>query len=152
MQFQYYTFDTLDTQTLYDILSHRFEVFVLGQHCIYHDYDVFDKTGIHLVAREDNGKLVGYCRLIPAEQHYEGYDEHSFGRLSVKESARCHGVGGALVREACRYLTELGEPRAVRISAMAYLEKFYSELGFWRVSDVFDKEGVPHVTMQYTAP
>lgn len=152
MQFQYETFDTLDAQTLYDILSHRFEVFVLEQHCIYHDYDAFDKTGIHLIARREDGTVVGYCRLIPAQQHYEGYDEHSFGRLSVKASARGQGIGGALVKEACRYLTGLGEPRAVRISAMAYLEKFYSELGFQRVSDVFDKEGVPPATMLYTAP
>ncbi len=72
MQFQYETFDTLDTQTLYDILSHRFEVFVLEQHCIYHDYDAFDKTGIHLIARREDGTVVGYCRLIPAQQHTRG--------------------------------------------------------------------------------
>ena len=152
MRYDFYTFDQLDTKTLYDILSHRFEVFVLGQRCIYHDYDAFDMTGIHLTARDDAGNLVGYCRLIPAEQHYEGYAEHSFGRLSVKESSRKAGVGGELVRQACRYLTALGDCRSVRISAMAYLEKFYTELGFQRVSDVFDKEGVPHVTMLYTAP
>ena len=40
----------------------------------------------------------------------------------------------------------------MRISAMAYLEKFYTDLGFVRQSDVFDKEGVPHVTMLYTLP
>ena len=35
---------------------------------------------------------------------------------------------------------------------MAYLEKFHTDLGFVRQSDVFDKEGVPHVTMLYTLP
>lgn len=35
---------------------------------------------------------------------------------------------------------------------MAYLEKFYTDLEFVRQSDVFDKEGVPHVTMLYTLP
>ena len=31
---------------------------------------------------------VGYVRLLPAELHYDGYEENSFGRLSVKASAR----------------------------------------------------------------
>ena len=32
---------------------------------------------------------------------------------------------------------------------MAYLENFYAKLGFVRTSDVFDIQGVPHVTMLY---
>ena len=110
MQFQYETFDTLDTQTLYDILSHRFEVFVLEQHCIYHDYDAFDKTGIRLIARREDGTVVGYCRLIPAQQHYEGYDEHSFGDmrlLSLRTSERSlpvsHRAGRAPGRKDLRH-------------------------------------------------
>ena len=44
-----------------------------------------------------------------------------------------------------------GPAGPARIAAMAYLEHFYEGLGFTRQSDVFDKEGVPHVTMLYTA-
>ena len=39
MRYQIDSFEELDTQTLYEILSHRFEVFVLEQRCIYHDFD-----------------------------------------------------------------------------------------------------------------
>ena len=94
MRYQINSFEELDTQTLYEILSHRFEVFVLEQRCIYHDFDPFDKTALHMTAWDDAGNLVGYVRLLPAKLHYDGYEENSFGRLSVKASARHQGVGG----------------------------------------------------------
>ena len=154
MSFQYelFTFAQLDTQTLYDILAHRFEVFVLGQGNIYRDLDYFDQKALHLVARDETGAIAGYVRLLPAALRYDGYEENSFGRLSVKDAYRNRGLGGKLVRRACAWLAENGGCPAVKISAMAYLEKFYTDLGFTSQSGVFDKEGVPHVTMLYTAP
>lgn len=149
MSFRYelFTFDQLDTQTLYEILAHRFQVFVLEQGNIYRDLDYFDQKVLHLVARGEDGEIAGYVRLLPAELHYDGYQENSFGRLSVKETARGQGLGGELVRRACAWLIENGGSPTVRISAMAYLEKFYRDLGFTSQSDIFDKEGVPHMTM-----
>lgn len=154
MTYQMYAFRELDTDTLYELLENRFEVFVLGQKCIYHDFDEFDRHPLtrHLVARDEEGHVVGYVRVLPAALHYDGYSENSFGRLSVREKMRRQGIGGELVRRACRWLCENGGCATVRISAMADQEKFYSELGFVRQSDVFNKEGVPHVTMVYTAP
>lgn len=152
MVYQIYTFHQLDTQTLYEILQHRFGVFVLEQGNIYRDMDNFDQKATHMVARDDDGVIRGYVRMLPAELHYDGYDDNSFGRLSVQKAFRCQGLGGELVRRTCAWLTENNSCKTVRISAMAYLEKFYSELGFVRESDVFDKEGVPHVTMLYVAP
>lgn len=149
MQFDCYTFEQLDKQTLYDILAHRLEVFVLGRHDIYRDLDGFDQGALHLLARDDSGKIQGYVRLLPSHLHYDGYEENSFGRLSVKESARNKGLGGELVRRGIEILLANSDCQMVRISAMAYLEKFYGELGFERVSDAFDISGVPHVTMLY---
>ena len=103
----------------------------------------------HLLAREEDGALLGYVRLLPSWLHYDGYAENSFGRLSVKESARGRGLGAQLVRMACQRLAEdTGDP-AVRISAMSYLEKFCRDLGFERTSEEFTIAGVPHVTMLY---
>lgn len=110
MRYQINSFEELDTQTLYEILSHRFEVFVLEQRCIYHDFDPFDKTALHMTAWDDAGNLVGYVRLLPAELH-DGYEENSFGRLSVKASARHQGVGGELVRRACAWSPPWKPPR-----------------------------------------
>lgn len=147
MQFTFYRFDELDTQTLYELLAHRFEVFVLGQGNIYRDMDFFDQKATHLLARDDGGRLVGYVRLLPAELRYDGHDHNSFGRLSVKESARGQGLGAELVRRACRRLAEDTGDAAVEISAMAYLEEFYRRLGFERISDEYAIAGVPHVNM-----
>jgi ElaA protein len=149
MTFEVYRFDQLDTQLLYDILAHRFEVFVLGRRDIYRDFDYFDQKALHMVARDEDGVIQGYVRLLPSALHYDGYAENAFGRLSVKETARNNGLGSELVRRACDYLIANDDCKAVRISAMAYLENFYSKLGFVRTSDLFDIQGVPHVTMLY---
>lgn len=149
MKFECFTFEELDKQTLYDILAHRQEVFVLGRHDIYQDLDGFDQKSLHLLARDEDGKLQGYVRLLPACLHYDGYEENAFGRLSVKETARGKGLGRELVRRGIDILLQDNECQAVRISAMAYLENFYRELGFRPTSDVFDISGVPHVTMLY---
>lgn len=150
MEFVCYTFDELDKQTLYDILAHRQEVFVLGRHDIYRDLDGFDQKSLHLLAVDEDGRIQGYVRLLPAKLHYDGYEENAFGRLSVKESVRGNGLGSELVRRGIDILLENNECQVVRISAMAYLEDFYRELGFERISDIFDISGVPHVAMLYS--
>ncbi|MDO4267525.1 MAG: GNAT family N-acetyltransferase [Eubacteriales bacterium] len=150
MEFECYTFEELDKQLLYDILGHRQEIFILGRHDIYRDLDGFDQKALHLLYRNAAGEIEGYVRLLPAGVHYDGYEEHCFGRLSVKEKARGKGLGSELVRRGIEILLKDSSCRQVRISAMAYLEDFYRELGFERTSDVFDISGVPHVTMLYT--
>jgi len=35
----------------------------------------------------------------------------------------------------------------IRIGAQAYLERFYAELGFRRISDNYDEDGIPHLYM-----
>lgn len=149
MIFRIVSFSQMDNQLLYDVLAHRFEVFVLEQGNIYRDFDYFDQKSMHLIATDDEGKIQGYCRLLPSELHYDGYEENAFGRLSVKKEARNTGLGKELVQRACDYLIANSDCKAVRISAMAYLEDYYTELGFVRTSDIFDIQGVAHVTMLY---
>lgn len=150
MKFVCYTFEELDKQTLYEILAHRQDVFVLGRHDIYRDLDGFDQKSLHLLALDEDGRIQGYVRLLPASLHYDGCEENAFGRLSVKESARGQGLGRELVCRGIDILLQNNECQAVRISAMAYLENFYQNIGFQRTSEVFDISGVPHVTMRYT--
>jgi ElaA protein len=57
--------------------------------------------------------------------------------------ARGTGLGRELMR---RGIAEAGAV-AIRIGAQAYLEAFYRELGFARVSEVYDEDGIPHVEM-----
>ena len=123
MTYRILPFSQLDTGTLYELLAHRQEVFVLEQGNIYPDLDGWDQKALHLLAREED--------------------------LAVKKAARKQGLGGELVRRACRWLLEESGGAEVEISAMAYLEKFYRELGFVTSSEVFDICGVSHIMMKY---
>ena len=149
MTYQLLPFSQLDTATLYELLACRQEVFILEQGNIYPDLDGWDQKAAHLLARGEDGSLVGYVRLLPAGCGYEKSGLPTFGRLVVKKEARKQGLGGELVRRACRWLLEDSGGTEVEISAMAYLEKFYSELGFVTTSEVFDICGVPHIMMRY---
>ena len=75
------------------------------------------------------------------------YEEPSIGRVLTIESARGAGLG----REAMRFALELINQEfgqvGVRISAQAYLEKFYQGLGFQAVSEKYDEEGIDHIEM-----
>lgn len=150
MKFVCYTFEELDKQTLYEILAHRQEVFVLGRRDIYRDLDGLDQKSLHLLALDEDGKILGYVRLLKAGLQDGGCGENSFGRLSVKEAARGQGLGRELVCRGINILLQDNGCQAVRISAMAYLESFYRNMGFRRVSEVFVISGVPHVAMRYT--
>ena len=55
MRYQIDSFEELDTQTLYEVLSHRIEVFVLEQCCSYHDFDPSDKTALHMTSWDKAG-------------------------------------------------------------------------------------------------
>lgn len=147
MLFQFYTFEELDTKTLYDILAHRSEVFLLEQKNIYCDIDGLDQNAVHLLATDHAGKIEGYARLFPARETLTEFSFSSFGRLSVRKDSRHQGLGKNLVLAACQWLFENSNCTVIQISAMAYLEDFYQKLGFDRTSEVFEIAHVPHVTM-----
>ena len=86
MRYQINSFEELDTQTLYELLSVRFEVFVLEQRCIYHDFDPFDKTALHMTAWDDAGNLVGYVRLL-------NFYDHSAQRRAAFGESLCPAPG-----------------------------------------------------------
>lgn len=149
MTYQLYSFSQLDTGLLYEVLAHRQEVFLLEQRNIYPDLDGWDQKAMHLLARDGDGFLAGYVRLLPAGCGYEESGLPTFGRLAVKRAARKRGLGGELARRACDWLLADSGGKVVEISAMAYLEGFYSALGFVRRSEEFQISGVPHITMRW---
>jgi ElaA protein len=132
-------FATLTVTELYAICVLRQRVFAVEQNCAYLDADGCDLVSRHLWA-EHEGVVHAYLRLVPAGVKFV---ECSLGRVVTSPEARGTGLGRELMR---RGLASLG-PGPVRIGAQAYLEKFYGELGFVRVSDIYDEDGIPHVEM-----
>lgn len=142
---QYAEFAELAAETLYQILRLRQEVFILEQSCLYMDLDGRDQQALHLGAWRD-GVLMGYLRALPPGADYP---ESSLGRIVVSPRARGLNLGRNLVKRGIALNLDTWPGSGICIGAQAYLEKFYVELGFETISDVYDEDGIPHIKMRY---
>ena len=132
-------FAELTTAELYAIVVLRERVFVVEQACAYQDADGYDPRARHLWA-ERGGAIVAYLRILPAG---EKYAEVSIGRVITAIDVRGTGIGRELMRRGLA----LAGPVAVRISAQAHLQRFYGEIGFRPVSEIYEEDGIPHIEM-----
>ncbi|MEJ7602304.1 MAG: GNAT family N-acetyltransferase [Kofleriaceae bacterium] len=137
-------FGELGVDELYAIVALRERVFIVEQTCVYLDADGLDPAARHLWAAAGDA-IHAYLRVVPAGAKFA---EVSIGRVIVAPERRGTGLGKELMQ---RGLAIAGEV-AVRISAQAHLQKFYRELGFAAVSDVYDEDGIPHLEMLRAAP
>src|SRR5690554_7224326 len=143
MEFTIKPFEELTPAELYEIIKERVDIFVVEQNCIYHECDGKDYKAWHLLARE-GPRLVGYLRILPPGVSYA---EASIGRVLVAKDFRRRGLGRTLMNLAIKYIfTEMKE-KQIRISGQTYLEKFYTSLGFEKVSDVYLEDNLPHIEM-----
>jgi ElaA protein len=136
-------FAELNTHELYAIIQLRLEVFVMEQNCFYQDCDSKDLKAIHLMGFKEE-VLVAYCRILPEWVSYK--DNCSIGRVLTKSTIRGQSYGKVLMQhaiECCRKAFNSG----IRISAQAYLEKFYCDLGFVKITEVYLEDGIEHVGM-----
>ena len=60
---------------------------------------------------------------------------------------RGQGIGKKIMLEALTYIRDVLNENKVRISAQAYLENFYTSLGFKRVSDNYYEDNILHLEM-----
>lgn len=146
-QWEWRTFEELNNQELYDILSLRQEVFVIEQHCFYSDLDYQDQQAMHLLGINE-GKLTAYLRLLPAHTPYP--DAVSFGRVLTAPFARGRGLGKDLITQVLLYLDKRQNTLPIMISAQLYLERFYQSFGFETISGPYDEAGIPHIKMKKT--
>ena len=141
-------FDELSNEDLYEILQVRQEVFGVEQNCVYQDADDLDKNAWHLIARGDTNlgtrKIIGYLRIVYPSYKYA---EPSIGRVLTVKEARGTGLGKALMAAALTKIEQEFPHQAVRISAQLYLERFYSEFGFEKVTEPYDEDGILHIEM-----
>ncbi len=132
-------FAELSAAELHALYALRARVFVVEQACAYQDPDDLDPVSRHLWA-ERGGRILACLRIIPARAKHA---EVCIGRVATAPEARGTGLGRELVRRALAATG--GAP--LRIGAQAYLERFWSDFGFVRVSDVYDEDGIPHIEM-----
>lgn len=146
IQWNIKTFQELRVEQLFEVLQLRVNVFVVEQQCAYPELDDYDRhpETRHLSGRNDVGELITYARLLPSGLRYA---EVNLGRFVVKAEWRKQGIGHQLLQAALKEVSRCWPETPIRISAQDYLQAFYAQYGFIRVSDVYLEDGIPHVVM-----
>lgn len=136
-------FSELNALQLYQILQLRIDIFMLEQNCLYPECDNKDLKAVHLFGTHEE-QIVAYARLLP-----EGvsYPDLSIGRVVVHADYRKYGLGKELMRHAIAYWASEAPTQSIRISGQQYLQRFYEDLGFETVSDVYLEDDIPHIEM-----
>jgi len=146
-RWQIASFNDLTNTELYALLRLRQEVFAVEQTSIYLDLDGKDQAAIHMLCWQGD-ELLAYQRLLPPGLSYA---ESSMGRIVVNPAARGTRLGRDLVHRGIQHNLEQWPKQGIRISAQAYLQRFYEDLGFTAVGDKYSEDGIPHIQMQYQA-
>ena len=139
-------FHQFSNDQLFDVLKLRVDVFVVEQHCAYRELDEYDRDSEtrHISGRNEVGELIAYTRLLPPGFRYP---EVNLGRFVVRADSRKKGIGHQLLQTALQEIPRCWPKSPIRISAQEYLQAFYAQYGFIRVSDVYLEDGISHVEM-----
>ncbi len=133
-------FCDLTTRELYEILKARSEIFVVEQNCVYQDVDGRDYQSLHVFFAE-NGKVLAYLRAFQTDENTV-----QMGRVLTLEHGR--GLGGRLLKEGLREISERFRFGRIYIEAQSYATGYYAKEGFRICSDEFMEDGIPHVGME----
>ncbi len=137
------TFFELNIEELYQILRLRSEVFVVEQDCVYQDIDNKDQNAIHLYYI-DNDEIVAYTRIFKAGDYYEN---PCIGRVVVSKEERGKDFGKKIMIDSIEYIKQNIKGEKIELSAQKYLDKFYRDLGFYKIGEDYLEDGIPHQRM-----
>jgi len=140
-------FEELSLIELHDLLRIRVDIFVVEQNCAYAEIDGKDSQCLHVLGKTAQGELMATARIAPAEIIYS---EWSVGRVVVKEEYRRFKLGKELMNVSIDFCKKEGSAESIKIAAQLYLKKFYSELGFEQISEVYPWDGIDHIDMRLT--
>lgn len=146
MQWFCHSFKQLDSQTLYDILRVRIDVFVVEQTCYYPDLDGLDclDDTIHVYAK-DGDKVLAYLRCMAPGVAYD--NDSAIGRVVTAADARGTGLGHELIKRGIAACEKAWPEYAIHLSAQEHLQKYYGSHGFETVTDMYLEDNIPHVGM-----
>jgi predicted GNAT family N-acyltransferase len=99
-----------------------------------------DATAVHVVSRDDSGRVVATGRLL-----VDG-ERATIGRMAADASVRGRGHGGAVLAELHRQAVLRGV-REVELHAQVPARRFYERAGYTAVGDEYVEAGLAHVTM-----
>jgi len=147
MKWQIKRFDALLPSEVYEILRLRNEVFIVEQKCPYQDIDQKDQFSYHLFAKNEQGQIVAYLRILDKGQTF---DDLSIGRVIVRKAERGTGLAKPMMLTAIEFIENTLSEHQIRISAQAHLQNFYRGVGFIPCSEVYLEDDIPHIEMLYS--
>jgi predicted GNAT family N-acyltransferase len=109
------------------------------------EIDEYDRTAIHLLARDESGP-VGTARIVVAG------DTAKIGRVCVLATARGRGVGAALIRKALEIAGGLEGVTQAKLGAQVQAIGFYAALGFDVSGPTYLDAGIEHRDMARSVP
>ncbi len=142
MQLHIKSFSELTSDELYALLRLRAAVFVVEQNCVYQDLDDKDQASLHLFFSEGE-EILAYARVLPAGV---SFPEVAIGR--VISTRRRQGLGSRIVGEAITAAKERFHADSIVLEAQVYARSLYEKLGFYRISEEFLEDGIPHIKMK----
>lgn len=143
LSWQWKNFNALTTLELYRVLQLRAQIFVVEQNDIYLDPDDKDLEALHLLGW-DQHHLASYARIVPPTAKE---DDVSFGRVAVAESYRGTGIAHTLIQQTLDKIQQNFPTHPIKITAQAYLIKFYEKFGFKTEGEIFLEGTIPHIHM-----
>jgi len=141
---QWLLFDELSPYQMQAMFALRQSIFIVEQNCPYPDIDGKDAQAHHLLGWFDD-KLVATLRVFESYKEYQG--NASIGRICTAQSARRLGLGKIIVDKASEFINNHFSNKPTQIGAQFYLKRFYQELGFKQISEVYDEDGIEHILM-----
>lgn len=117
----------------------RHAVFVVEQQVpVELEIDALDPLSHHVLARADDGQVIGTARLTPGQR---------IGRMAVLAAARGHGVGQALLEALVAEARQRGWGE-VSLHAQLTARDFYARNGFLPEGGIFEEAGIAHQQMR----
>lgn len=141
------SFGELSATELHGMLRLRVDVFVVEQACAYHEIDGKDPLCMHVLGKNESGEVIATARIAPAGVIYP---EVSIGRVSIRESFRGFGFGKVIMKHSIAYCNDKLNAVSIKIAGQLHLKKFYSDLGFEQISEVYLWDGIEHIDMRYS--
>ena len=133
----------LSTKEVENIFSLRSEVFVVEQDCVYQDLDNKDQISIHIFQKEKD-EIVAYTRIFKSGDYYKN---PSIGRVVVSKKNRGKELGKKIMIHSIEYIKKNLKGEKIELSAQKYLDKFYKDLGFYKIGEDYLEDGIPHQRM-----
>jgi predicted GNAT family N-acyltransferase len=104
------------------------------------EQDAADETAVHVLSRDDTGRIVATGRLI-----IDGATA-TMGRLAADRAVRGRGHGAAVLGELHRQAVLRGVTE-IALHAQLTARGFYERAGYTAVGEEYLEAGIVHVTM-----